>query len=102
MIYFGARARPSASDCAIVLGCGLYGTAPSPFLMARLDEGARLYREGYANRIIVSGGKGPGEDITEADAMKDYLVERGVPSAEEQRDCGVKRLPSGQILRDMR
>lgn len=80
--YLGFRARPSVSDCIIILGCGLYGSTPSPFLMARLDEGIRLFREGYAHRIIVSGGRGPGENITEAEAMKDYLVAAGVPGAD--------------------
>lgn len=75
---FGASARPAKSDCIIVLGCRLYGTVPSPFLRARLDEALRLYREGYARYIIVSGGQGPGEDISEARAMKQYLVQNGV------------------------
>lgn len=50
--------------------------------MARLDEGIRLYREGYAGRIIVSGGRGPGEDITEAEAMSRYLLQKGVPGTD--------------------
>ena len=29
-------------------------------------------------RIIVSGGQGPGETITEAEAMKRYLVQHGI------------------------
>jgi uncharacterized SAM-binding protein YcdF (DUF218 family) len=76
--WFGAAPRFDKSDCIIVLGCRLYGTVPSPFLKARLDEGLRLYNEGYARYIVVSGGQGPGEDITEARAMKLYLVENGV------------------------
>ena len=75
---FGTSARPARSDCIIVLGCRVYDTIPSPFLRARLDEAIRLYREGYAPWIIVSGAKGPGEDISEAAAMKQYLVQNGV------------------------
>lgn len=78
IISFGKRSKPEASDCIIVLGCRLYETEPSPFLKARLDEGYRLYKEGYGNDIIVSGGKGPGETITEAEAMRDYLISKGV------------------------
>jgi len=55
--YFGTRVEPAKADCVIVLGCGLYGSTPSPFLMARLDEGIRLYRGGYAGKIIVSGAR---------------------------------------------
>lgn len=75
---FGFLARPEKSDCIIILGCRVYGTVPSPFLVARVEEGFRLYREGYGKYIIVSGGQGPGEDISEARAMKNYLVSRGV------------------------
>lgn len=75
---FGFFAKPKKSDCIIVLGCQVKGTAPSPFLAARLDEGIRLFKEGYSNYIIVSGGKGTGEEISEAEAMKNYLVAKGI------------------------
>jgi uncharacterized SAM-binding protein YcdF (DUF218 family) len=75
---FGRSAKPQKSDCIIILGCQVYGSEPSPFLKSRLDEGLRLFNEGYAGHIIVSGGKGPGEDISEAGAMKNYLEKKGV------------------------
>lgn len=78
IISFGMHSKPVKSDCIIVLGCQVYGTVPSPFLMARLDEGLRLYNEGYSRHIIVSGAKGPGEGVSEAQAMRDYLVSKGV------------------------
>lgn len=83
LIYsYGKNARPEKSDCIIVLGCQVYGTVPSPFLKSRLMEGIRLYNQGFGRYIIVSGAMGPGEDITEAQAMKDYLVQNGInPSA---------------------
>jgi uncharacterized SAM-binding protein YcdF (DUF218 family) len=75
---FGWRSKPVKSDSIIVLGCRVRGTTPSRFLIARLEEGLRLYNEGYGKYIIVSGGQGPGEDISEAEAMRRYLVEEGV------------------------
>lgn len=78
---FGENLKPVKSDCIIVLGCQVYGTVPSPFLKCRLEEGLKLYREGYGRFIIVSGGKGAGEDIPEAAAMRDYLVSIGAPPA---------------------
>lgn len=68
------------ADYLVVLGAGLYGSTPSPTLKSRLDS-AVLYS--YANpntTIIVSGGQGEGEDITEAEAMREYLVAHGIPS----------------------
>lgn len=81
VIYFGQSAKPEKSDCIIVLGCKVYGSTPSPFLIWRTDEGLRLFKEGYGKYLIVSGGKGEGESISEAEAMKRYLVSKGVDSS---------------------
>ncbi|QCX33284.1 YdcF family protein [Caloramator sp. E03] len=75
---FGYFIKPAKSDCIIVLGCMVYGQEPSPFLKERLNEAIRLYNLGYADYIIVSGGKGKGEDISEALAMEKYLIKKGV------------------------
>ncbi|MBE3576716.1 MAG: YdcF family protein [Limnochordales bacterium] len=80
--HFGAVAQPKPSDCILILGCGSYGSSPSPFLRDRLERGLQLYRDGYGAKIIVSGGQGPGETITEAEAMQRYLVSKGVPPAD--------------------
>lgn len=80
IISFGANSKPKKSDVIIVLGCAVYGKFPSPFFKERLNEALRLYNEGYAKYIIVSGGKGEGEFISEAEAGKEYLVKKGVPA----------------------
>lgn len=81
VIFFGENSKPQKSDCIIVLGCRVYGTTPSPFLKARLEEGLRLYNKGYGSYIIVSGGRGSGENISEAAAMKNYLVYKGIDAS---------------------
>ncbi|MFL0194875.1 YdcF family protein [Clostridium sp. WILCCON 0269] len=81
IIIFGQNAQPKKSDCIIVLGCKVYGSTPSPFLIWRLDNGVNLYHRGYGKYIIVSGGRGEGENISEAEAMKNYLVSKGVNSS---------------------
>ncbi|MBV7272999.1 YdcF family protein [Clostridiaceae bacterium UIB06] len=78
VIYFGQNVRPQKSDCIIVLGCKVYGTTPSPFLTSRLEHAIELYEQGYGNYIIVSGGQGAGESISEAESMKRYLVSKGI------------------------
>jgi uncharacterized SAM-binding protein YcdF (DUF218 family) len=75
---FGYFSKPKKSDCIIVLGCQVKGTYPSPFLAARLDEGIKLLKQGFSSYIIVSGGKGAGEEISEAEAMKNYLTSKGI------------------------
>jgi uncharacterized SAM-binding protein YcdF (DUF218 family) len=78
IIDMGLNAKPQKSDAIVVLGCRVYGTVPSPMLIERLNHGLELFSQGYGNYIIVSGGKGPGEDITEAEAMQTYLISKGV------------------------
>ncbi|EJP6472917.1 YdcF family protein [Clostridium botulinum] len=78
IIYFGVKSYPEKSDSIIILGCKVKENDPTPFLQWRIEEGLRLYNEGYGKYIIVSGAKGPGENISEAEAMKKYLVQKGV------------------------
>lgn len=80
IIAVGYLTKPSASDTIIILGAKLIGQEPSLMLSLRLDEGIKLYREGYAKRIIVSGAQGKDEAISEASSMKNYLVNHGIPS----------------------
>ena len=66
------------SDFIIVLGAQLYGEEPSFDLVKRLDASLIVLNGSPDAKIILSGGQGPGENITEAEAMKRYLVSRGV------------------------
>ncbi len=65
-------------DAVIVLGCGLHGSELSRNLKDRLDTAIKYYENNKDALIIVSGGQGPQEDIPEAEAMYNYLIENGV------------------------
>lgn len=80
IFYYGFSFKPQKSDVIIVLGCAVYGDEPSLSLEARLKKAYELYKEGFAKKIIVSGGRGFGEYTTEASVMKKYLVKLGVPA----------------------
>lgn len=65
-------------EYVVVLGAGIKGSELSLTLQQRLDTSLT-----YANKkkdipIIVSGGQGPGEDVTEAEAMSNYLISKGI------------------------
>lgn len=75
---FEKSSKVVKSDCVIILGCSVYGNQLSPFLQWRAEEGYRLFKEGYAKYIIASGGKGPGENISEAKAIEKYLLSKGI------------------------
>ncbi|CAM3519853.1 YdcF family protein [Marinicrinis lubricantis] len=67
-------------DAGIVLGAALWNGVPSPALKERLDHALALYNDGSFRKFIVSGGYDvPGARYTEAEGMKNYLVEHGVP-----------------------
>ena len=70
--------RDAGRDYLIVLGAAVYKDQPSLTLIRRL-EGAKDYLETYPDSVaILSGGMGPGETVTEAQAMYDWLVGQGV------------------------
>ena len=73
--------RDPGRDYLIVLGAAVYKDQPSLTLVRRL-EGALDYLETYPDSVaIVSGGMGPGETVTEAQAMYDWLIAAGVDPA---------------------
>lgn len=69
---------PRKLDYLIVLGAQIRGTKVTEALKRRLDRAVRYLQENPETTVIVSGGKGSGEDITEAKAMADYLFSCGV------------------------
>ena len=66
-------------DCIIVLGAGVWGDKPSHMLEDRLLEGIKLYENNVSSKIIMSGDHGK-EDYDEVNIMKNYAIEKGVPS----------------------
>ena len=74
------RASPDRADAIIVLGAAQYGGRPSPVLRARLDHALGLWKTGRAPRVVLTGGRRPGDLLSEAAAGRRYLVRRGIPN----------------------
>lgn len=75
----GHMEPPTGEEKAvIVLGAGLRGERVTGLLARRLDATLAYHAKNPDALIVVTGGQGPGESIPEAQAMKKYLVERGV------------------------
>lgn len=86
-----AQAPACCYEAIVVLGGGMTPAVP-PFLMEpdladaadRVWYAARLFHRGVARRIIVSGGAlsplNAGPATSEAEAMRRFLVDLGVPS----------------------
>lgn len=68
----------SDAPYVIVLGAAVYGQTPSISVRHRCDRAIQHLQRNPGARALVSGGQGEGEDISEAEAMGRYLVEKGV------------------------
>ena len=67
-------------DYIIILGSGLIGDKVPPLLAQRLEKGKMMYEKfNNSPKIVVSGGQGVDEPITEAEAMAQYLRQVGIP-----------------------
>lgn len=66
-------------DYVIILGGGVKGGEVTKTLQFRLDEGIKFLNEHPDLEVIVSGGKGYGETISEGEAMENYLIANGIP-----------------------
>ncbi len=63
----------------IILGAQWKTSGPSIVLQYRLDKAIEFLEEHSDTKVIVSGGKGSNEPISEAEGMFGYLVEAGIP-----------------------
>ncbi len=78
IVSSGIRTNTSKADYLLILGAGVNGDTPSLVLYERLNAGLNYLKTNKVNKIIVSGGQGPGENISEAEAMKRYLISKGI------------------------
>lgn len=68
----------SDAKYVIVLGAGVYGETPSITLEHRLEGAVRYLNDNPEAKAVVSGGQGEGEDISEAECMRRYLIAHGI------------------------
>lgn len=78
IIRYGAAVPPAGADYVLVLGAQVKGKNPTYALAKRLDVAYDYLMDNPDTVVIVSGGKGPGEDVTEAYAMAEYLKAKGI------------------------
>lgn len=88
--HHDAASELDRTDAIVVLGAAQYDGEPSPVFRERLDHAALLWDQGRAGMIVTLGGKLPGDRTTEAEAGREYLVARGVPTT------AVEALPVGR------
>jgi uncharacterized SAM-binding protein YcdF (DUF218 family) len=77
----GDRDERRAVDAIVVLGAAQYDGTPSPVFRARLEHAVELFHEGYADVLVVTGGKAEGDRTTEAAAARQFAIDHDVPAA---------------------
>ena len=81
MLRYGLSApEDPAGRTVVVLGCQVQGETPSLMLSRRILRAAELLTADAALPVVASGGQGPGEAITEAEAIARVLQEHGIAS----------------------
>lgn len=109
LVYNFYYERPN-KDFLIVLGAGLNGEEVTPLLASRIDRAIEFYHSQKEKgkkipRFIMSGGQGPDEVISEAEAMKRYAIKQGIPEEvifKEDRSTSTREnlLFSSQIIQE--
>ena len=91
------RGEIAPVDAIVVLGAAQYNGRPSPVFRARLNHAAALYLRGYAAVVLVTGGVGRGDTLSEAEVGARYLVQAGLP-----KDAAVALPPSTSTYGSLR
>ena len=76
--FAAASAEIPENSPAVVLGCGVNGEKPSAMLNKRIDAAYDYLTENPQAVCILSGGKGDGENLSEARCMYNALTEKGI------------------------
>ncbi|WP_097014053.1 YdcF family protein [Anaerocolumna aminovalerica] len=74
----GSKKVSLSAEYVIVLGAQVKGKVLSKTLKSRMDTACKYLKGNKDAKVIVSGGQGDGEDISEAEAMSNYLVKQGI------------------------
>lgn len=77
-VYGSINTSNGKEEYIIVLGCGLNGERITNNLENRLEKAIKLNEKKPDSTIIVSGGKGENETISESEAMFNFLISNGI------------------------
>jgi uncharacterized SAM-binding protein YcdF (DUF218 family) len=66
-------------DAIVVLGAAQFNGRPSDVFEARLEHAVALWDQGLAEWFVVTGGKLPNDDTTEAEVARGWAISHGVP-----------------------
>lgn len=68
------------ADVIVVLGAEASGGEVSPVFRERINHAIWLYKNGYADKLIFTGGYGDGEEYSEGYSAQEYAKSQGIPA----------------------
>jgi uncharacterized SAM-binding protein YcdF (DUF218 family) len=81
VLTWGLQDDAQKADAIIVMGAAQYRGKPSPVLRARLDHAISLWQRGLAPIVVLTGGVGTGDTISEAAAGRVYAMAHAIPDS---------------------
>lgn len=101
---FGLKDQKCRADAAIILGASTSNGKVSPVYQERINHGIELYREGYVDKLIVTGGVGKENTESDAYAAKQYAVLQGIPEediiTEDTSTITQENLENAKVIMD--
>ncbi len=76
---YGQKDDKEKSDIAIILGAATWENEVSPVFRERINHGIQLYREGYVDKILLTGGKAKDNAHSDAYVAMQYVLLQGIP-----------------------
>ncbi len=82
VVWVGERDHAAPADAIVVLGAAAYDAQPSPVFQARIEHGLDLYRSGFADTLIFTGGYGGSNArFSESQVARRYALRHHVPDS---------------------
>ncbi len=80
IVYVRDRDQAAPADANLVMGAAAYDARPSPVFQERIRHALYLYRRGYADTLLFTGGYGYGARFSESQVARRYAMREGVPA----------------------
>jgi|694.fasta_scaffold26711_4 uncharacterized SAM-binding protein YcdF (DUF218 family) len=77
--FYSKKYYETKSDVAIVLGAGTHDSILSPVFKERLEHSINLFNKKVVSNIILTGGYGDGQKISDSKVAMNYLVSKDIP-----------------------
>ncbi len=104
IVSYGKTDEKANSDVAIILGASTSNNKVSPVCRERINHGIWLYENGYVDYLILTGGIGEGNNVSDAYIAKQYAISKSVPEEviyiEEESTITEENLENAKTIMD--